>query len=318
MKFYCIVENDSEDSKNRYSPIKKACDERDIEFVKLIPEEYDYTTSDIEQGSLIYRATPGPASKILEKHIMNDSFSSFYLNTFYCFREPAGSIYYNQKSGLPVIKTVPDFISNKNLLEKYVEYVGGFPVIVKVLNGSHGVGVMKVDSIEALKSLTDLLQAKNIQPVVLRQFIKHKKQGRLIVLGNKVIASHANHAALDFRSNVGDNLERVREVMTFSKEIQKIAVEAVKSVGIEFGGVDILFDEETDEPFIAEVNYPCFFPTTQNLTGVDIAGAMVDYLLEKAMDMVAEKTPQREYVMSPAEDTSGSFLPILEPSEVTI
>lgn len=318
MKFYCIVENDSEDSKNRYSPIKKSCEERGIEFVKLMPSEYDYTKNNIERNSLLYRATPGDASRTLERHIMNDGISSFYFNTFYCFREPASSIYYNHKKKLPIIKTVLDFISNKDLLEKYVEYVGGFPVIIKVLNGSHGVGVIKVDSIESLKSLCDFIEKKEISPVVLRQFIKHKKQGRLIVLGEKVIASHVNYALLDFRSNVGDNLERVREVMAFPKEIQKIAVEAVKSVGIEFGGVDILFEEETDEPFIAEVNFPCYFPTTQNLTETDIAGAMVNHLLEKAMSMIPEKSPEKNYIADAINETTELILPTLEPCEVTI
>ena len=65
------------------------------------------------------------------------------------------------------------------------------------------------------------------------------------------------------------------------KEIQRVAVAAVKSIGIEFGGVDILFSDN-GEYYISEVNSPCAYNHTQTLTGIDIAGAIVDYLINKS------------------------------------
>lgn len=54
---------------------------------------------------------------------------------------------------------------------------------------------------------------------------------------------------------------------------------AVKALGLEFGGVDVMITN--DGPKVVEVNYPCFFPRCQMLTGVDIAGQMVEYLVNK-------------------------------------
>ena len=68
-----------------------------------------------------------------------------------------------------------------------------------------------------------------------------------------------------------------------------MAVKAVRSLGYEFGGVDILFEEETNNPYIAEVNFPCFFPTTQRLTNIDISGKMIDFLINKSKGKIVTK-----------------------------
>jgi glutathione synthase/RimK-type ligase-like ATP-grasp enzyme len=127
----------------------------------------------------------------------------------------------------------------------------------------------------------DFLKTKS-ETLILRKFIQHKEQARLIVMGNEVLAYHTNIASLDFRTNVGDNNSRKRMVKEYSEAIKNIAVKAVNLLGYELGGVDILFDEETNMPYIAEINFPCYFPTTQRLTGIDISGAMIDFLIKKS------------------------------------
>jgi glutathione synthase/RimK-type ligase-like ATP-grasp enzyme len=102
----------------------------------------------------------------------------------------------------------------------------------------------------------------------------------LIVLDNHVIDSIEYRAPTgDFRSNVGESPAAIAKI--FTKEIQKIAIEAVSSLHWEFGGVDILLDA-SDAPYVTEVNLPCFFPRCQDCTGTDIAGHMLEYLLRKA------------------------------------
>ena len=65
----------------------------------------------------------------------------------------------------------------------------------------------------------------------------------------------------------------------FDACVEDIAVRACKALGLEFGGVDIMITD--DGAKVAEVNYPCFFPRCQMLTGTDIAGKMVEYLEKK-------------------------------------
>lgn len=279
--FYCIIDKEVKDYPKRCELLEEACKKRSINFVKVSSDTYSFVGEKVEKGSLIYRATPGDGSRALEKHLLNDSTISFYPNLKYGIFDRSNQSYiFNEKANLPIIKTVTD-ITNREKLMDYVEYLDGFPVVVKIIGGSHGVGVVRVDSKESLLSLADFLNSEKTE-AILRKYIDHKKQGRLIVLGNEVIASHINYSSKDFRTNVGSNLQRKREAFVFPENIQDIAVKVVDSMGYEFGGVDILFDEKTNEPYIAEVNFPFYFPMTQKLTGIDIAGKMIDYLLEKS------------------------------------
>jgi len=279
--FYCITDAGYKDSWKRCAPLEEVCKKRRIKFIKVVAEDFDYLADKPKRGSLIYRATPGDRSRVVEKHILNSSIASFYTNyKFGIYDRGSKSFIYNEKANLPSIKTIHD-VSNREKLVDYADSLGGFPVIVKILGGTHGIGVIRVDSKESLLSLADFLNKEGIY-AIMRQYIKHRKQARLVVLGNEVIASHINFSSFDFRTNVGKNIHRKRESFVFPKKIQDIAIKAVKSCELEFGGVDILFEEETNEPHIAEINFPFYFPTTQKLTGVDIAGKMIDYLMEKS------------------------------------
>jgi len=76
-------------------------------------------------------------------------------------------------------------------------------------------------------------------------------------------------------------LDRIAEtVPKLSKELKTLAIKSVQIAGLEFGGVDILVTAE-ENYFVVEANYPCHFERVQRITGVDIAGKMVDYLLAK-------------------------------------
>ncbi len=105
---------------------------------------------------------------------------------------------------------------------------------------------------------------------------------RAVVVGDEVVASYAAFAMNgEFRTNVGDDTHQKRDVRVLSPELQAIVVQSVRVLGIETGGVDLLFDKN-DNPFIAEVNFPHNFPITQCITGVDIAAKMVEHLVKKA------------------------------------
>ncbi len=271
-------------NQSSFELLSNAAQQRGIKVIDMDWSDVDFSNPPVlTRDDGMYAVSSGKKILLLEKVLLNNEVCTFYENYTYGIMKPeavVGTGLLHQKAGLPLIPTIFSLSTDKAMLQHYVESLGGFPVIIKCSGGSHGKGVMKVDSLESLTSICDFLLTTQ-QSYVLKAFIPHKKQARLIVLGDKVIAAHQNYATLDFRSNVGDNSDRKREVVPFTDEVCDLAVRAVQSLHREFGGVDILFDENTELPYIAEVNFPCFFPTTQQLTGIDIAGKMIDYLVEK-------------------------------------
>lgn len=277
MKFYCIFE-DPDDS---VQALKESCEQRGLDFVKLSPTSFDYSKPfNAEVGDLLYRVMIGKAARTLEQVTVNEKITTFHKN-YQRAMASYSNVYIYQKHNIPHPKTIPLLTNDRDLLKSFVESLGGFPVIIKALGGSHGVGVMKIDSLSSLFSVTDYL-LKSPGEYVLKAFIDTNTSARLIVLGGEVVSSirYTSHHKDDFRSNVGDILDYQAE--DFGQDIEASAVAAVQALDIEFGGVDILIDEATDNHYVAEVNFPCFFPRAQQETGVDISGMMIDYLVQKA------------------------------------
>lgn len=256
---------------------RQACTKRGIEYVEIDAKEFSFVAPvKHKNGDLLYRSAADARARAVERFLAQKE-----LITFYQSRERINmstypiSIY--REHGVRQPKTIDWIPSDHEELEIAAKSLGGFPLIVKAMGGSHGVGVMKVDSLSSLRSLSDYFSKKKL-PVIMREFIPGGKSARLIVLGNKVIDSIEYRAPKkDFRSNVGKN--PIVAPKKFSPAIQKLAVQAVQTLGLEFGGVDVLIHK--GKGYIAESNFPCFFPRCSMVTEVDIAGKMIDYLLRK-------------------------------------
>lgn len=273
-----------------FDSLKKSAKERKIKVIPVYEDDFDFSKSVIlTKKDAIYRISTKPISRLIEKFLANKDVVSFYENHMDCIGKLDNVIectLIHEKSGLPVIKSIYSISENKDLLEKYSKKLNGFPIIIKSTGGQHGVGVMKIESLESLNSVCDFLTEQN-KSFILREFIDYVEHARLIVLGNKVISSiEYKRIKDDFRSNVGKELNVIAK--KFSAEVEHIAVKSVSVLGYEFGGVDILIDKNGN-PFIAEVNFPCYFPRAQKCTGVDISGQMLDYLMNKTKDKIIKK-----------------------------
>jgi len=281
MNFYCITD-DRNPTTNKL--LFEACQKRNINFVKIVGKEYDMSLSvDLGTNDLLYRVGTRQESIIVEKLLLNLKCVSLYDDYLTGVKKPVNVIessILHLKAHIPIPKTIFALTNNRKLLLKYVEQLDGFPLIIKAAGGSHGVGVIKVDSAETLFSLADYLLVHDNNDFILREYIDYVHHARLIVLGNKVIDSiEYKRVRGDFRSNVGHELEVNKK--KFTDVIEESAVKAVHSLGWEFGGVDVLIDKNGNH-YLIEVNMPCFFPRCQMITGTDIAGMMIGYLLEKA------------------------------------
>jgi len=290
MKFYCIVRsmNDRRFPKRTFALLKDACEKRNIEFVPLESQKTDFgNLSVLKPGDILYRITTDDKSRILFNHLLTPKVSSFFLdNLKRGFSTHSWNCTITHKiMGLPVIPTIIDLPRDKKILDRYVEHLGGYPIVVKVEGGSHGVGVIRADSPEALYSLTDYLHTVRGGNAALRQYIDFSAQARLIVLGDHVVGSlDYKKPKNDFRSNAGTLIKAVPQ--KFSPEVEAVAIKATHILGYEFGGVDILIDKDKKTFYIAEVNFPCNFSRYQDISGVDIAGLMVEHLLAKARKLV--------------------------------
>jgi len=257
---------------------------RNLNVNIIYVDEFDFTQQiNLDKNDLIFRISTSIKAQIVEKFLLNSKVTTFYkdnLRAISKYDNVIEATLIHEKANLPIIPTIYCLTNDKEHLQKEVDYLGGFPVIIKAQGGQNGRGVIKIDSIDSLKSILDYLLLKN-DSYVLRKFIKHKEQIRLIVVGDKVVAYHTNLATKDFRSNASiENRQRI--VKNYSQEIYDIGVIAINSCGFEFGAVDILIEEDSQKPYLAEVNMPAFFPRTQELTNIDISGQMLDYLIQKS------------------------------------
>lgn len=284
MKFHLITGPMGTGSKPAVEKLfESACDKLGVEFVPYNLKTLDpFTLTELGTGDMLYRSKIGSRARLIEKLLISKDCSHFYKNLSTAFNTRGSSHYVNKKVGLPVVPTVPFIPKTEEGILKAVKELGQFPIIIKVVGGSHGVGVMRIDSLQSLKSVLDYLRSTDVD-VFLRKYIKNHYQVRVVVVGDSVVASRTTYTIDgEFRTNaVKDYRNQKHETKELSEKIQKICVEAVHSHGTETGGVDLLFDED-DTPYIAEVNFPNDFSYTQDITGVDIASEMVKFLMDKS------------------------------------
>ncbi|TLV01332.1 ATP-grasp domain-containing protein [Dyadobacter luticola] len=279
--FYCIY-NSSGDSRNiaaRVQALRKACTEEEIHFIALDQHSIDFSRlPEPEKGDGIYNCSRD--GMLLERVFIQRKLRTFY-NSF----PEAGVIeisnYWSilhDKSDIPTPKTVWIGTNDRTILSNYVDYLKGFPIIIKCYGGTGGIGVIKVDSFSSLYSLADYLTAIQTR-FALREFIPSTSCERLVVLGNEVIAAVSRPIVKnDFRSSSFDIA--VNKLDT-DEILESIAVRSVNQVNLSLGGVDIITDSRDGQSYLLEVNFPFNFIPTQETTGVNIPGKMIKWLFSK-------------------------------------
>ncbi|MEM6394544.1 MAG: RimK family alpha-L-glutamate ligase [Planctomycetota bacterium] len=160
-----------------------------------------------------------------------------------------------------------------------IERVGGAPVIIKLLQGSQGVGVILAESTKIAEAILQTLQST--QPSVLVQKFVAESKGkdiRALVVGGKVVAAMRRKATGDeFRSNThrGGSIEAVE----LDEDYERTAVHAAAIMGLRVAGVDML--EASDGPQVLEVNASPGLEGIEAASGADIAGAIIEELEEQ-------------------------------------
>jgi ribosomal protein S6--L-glutamate ligase len=168
------------------------------------------------------------------------------------------------------------FVRDKKDVLPAIERVGGAPVIIKLIEGTQGIGVLLAESVKQAESIIELLQSQK-QNVLIQKFVAESKGRdiRAFVVGDQVVAAMRRVAqGQEFRSNV--HRGGVAEPVELSDEFRETAVRCTQIMGLRVAGVDML--EGKDGPQIMEVNSSPGLEGIESCTNLDIAGAVVDYI----------------------------------------
>jgi ribosomal protein S6--L-glutamate ligase len=164
-------------------------------------------------------------------------------------------------------------------MARLIDAVGGLPCIIKLLQGTQGVGVMIANSVTEARSIVETFAALG-QDVCLQEFIAESKgrDVRALVVGDQVVGAMRRQAqGGEFRSNLHRGGEG--SALKLDPVYVSTAVKAARLIGLEICGVDLL--EGKDGPRVMELNSSPGFEGLERATGKDIAGEMVRHALAK-------------------------------------
>lgn len=168
------------------------------------------------------------------------------------------------------------FVRNRADVRPAIERVGGAPVVIKLLEGTQGIGVILAPQVKVAEAIIETLHSTN-QNVLIQRFISESRGRdiRALVVGDRVVAAMRRSAAGDeFRSNVhrGGTVEAVE----LDPVYERAAVRSAQIMGLRVAGVDML--EGDDGPLVMEVNSSPGLQGIELATKLDVAGAIIDYI----------------------------------------
>jgi ribosomal protein S6--L-glutamate ligase len=180
--------------------------------------------------------------------------------------------------GLPVT----GFASKPDDIKDMIKMVGGAPLVVKLLEGTQGIGVVLAETQKAAESVIEAFMGLKAN-ILVQEYIKEAGGAdiRCFVVGGKVVASMQRTAAPgEFRSNLhrGGSSSLIR----ITPEERSTAVRAAKIMGLNVAGVDLL--RSNHGPVVMEVNSSPGLEGIEEATGKNIAGQMIDYIEKNAKE----------------------------------
>lgn len=178
--------------------------------------------------------------------------------------------------GLPVTA----YAHSSRLSDDVIEIVGGTPVVIKLLEGTQGIGVVLGETHNSAKSVIEAFRGVNVN-ILVQEFIKEAGGSdiRCFVIGEKVIAAMKRQGAEgDFRSNL--HRGGTAALIKITPKERATAVRAARTLGLNVCGVDLL--RSNHGPVVMEVNSSPGLQGIESVTGLDIAGKTIEFLEKHA------------------------------------
>ena len=178
---------------------------------------------------------------------------------------------------IPIPETI--FSVNPNDISNQINLIGGAPVIIKLHEGTQGKGVMLAESNQSAKSIIDTMYSID-KRILIQEFIKESKSEdiRVFVIGDKVVAAMKRTGMKnDFRSNI--HLGGKGNVVSLTKEEEKIAIDAARYLKIAIAGVDLIRSKRG--VLVLEVNSTPGLQGIEEATKVNVAEEIIKYIEER-------------------------------------
>jgi ribosomal protein S6--L-glutamate ligase len=200
------------------------------------------------------------------------------------------------------------FVRDKNDVLPAIQRVGGAPVVIKLIEGTQGIGVLLADTVKQAESIIELLQSQK-QNVLIQKFVAESKGKdiRAFVVGDQVVAAMRRVAqGQEFRSNV--HRGGIAEPVELDPAYAETAIRCTQIMGLRVAGVDML--EGKDGPQVMEVNSSPGLEGIETSTGLDVAGAVIDYIAAQVdfpeIDVRQRLTVSKGYGVSEIYAPEGS------------
>lgn len=178
--------------------------------------------------------------------------------------------------GLPVT----GFAHAPDDIDDLIRMVGGTPVVIKLLEGTQGIGVVLADNKKTAQSLIEAFLGLKVQ-ILVQEFIKETAGSdiRCFVIGDKVVAAMKRQAPEgEFRSNL--HRGGTASVVRITPEERSTAIRAAQTMGLNVAGVDVL--RSNHGPLVMEVNSSPGLEGIETATGKDIAGGIIEFIEKNA------------------------------------
>ncbi|MFZ5970396.1 MAG: 30S ribosomal protein S6--L-glutamate ligase [Bacteroidota bacterium] len=203
-------------------------------------------------------------------------------------RDKLRSLQILSRAGLDLPKTI--FMDYSRDTEGVIEAVGGAPVVIKLLEGTQGLGVVLAENKKAAQSVIEAFHGLHAR-IIVQEFIKEAKGSdiRAFVVDGEVVGAMRRQARDgEFRSNL--HRGGYAEVYKLNRQEKHAAITAAKKMGLGVAGVDMLPSKRG--PLIIEVNSSPGLEGIEGATKVDIGGKIIQYLEKNA----AKKKIQKDKV----------------------
>ncbi len=193
-------------------------------------------------------------------------------------RDKLRSLQLLSRKGIGLPRT--GFAHHPDKIDDLLKNVGGAPVVIKLLEGTQGIGVVLADTQKAASSIIEAFMGLKAN-ILVQEYIKEAGGAdiRCLVIGDKVVAAMKRQAAPgEFRSNL--HRGGTAEIVRLSPAERKTAVDAAKTMGLNMCGVDIL--RANTGPVVMEVNSSPGLEGIEMATAKDVAGLIMAYIEKTA------------------------------------
>lgn len=189
-------------------------------------------------------------------------------------RDKLRSLQILSKAGIGLPRTI--FTNKSEDFSKVINKIGGAPCVIKLLEGTQGIGVVLAETESAAISVLDAFQGLNVR-VMVQEFIKESKATdiRAFVVGGEVIAAMKRKGKEgEFRSNL--HRGGSAEVYELTEEERVTAIKAAKVLGLNVCGVDML--QSNNGPMVMEVNSSPGLEGIETYTGINVAEKIIKFI----------------------------------------